>query len=77
MMFIDVNVCESPQNVFFYYYYFLLLFVQKMSEVKCENYDCIKVMCILIRFTAESLHTAATSAANLKTENKSIFCHVF
>lgn len=40
-----------------------------MSEVKCENYDCIKVMCIFIRFTAESIHIAVVlSAANFKTK---------
>lgn len=55
MMFIDVNVWISPKS-------FFLLFVQKMSEVKCESYDCIKVMCIFIRFTSESLHMAASKS---------------
>ncbi len=47
---------------------FFLLFVQKMSEVKCENYDCIKAMCIFIQLTV--------SYANLKLQ-KHTFLSIF
>lgn len=63
-------MCESLQKVFFF------LFVQKMSEVKCENYDCIKVMCIFIRFTAESLAYILQRFCLLQTLKIKNFCLV-